>query len=194
MAWASDTAFLTGLDFMSGVVSRVQAADWVKPSPCAGWQAVDVLGHVGQAVHFGTALLSGESPSFQRIDPPGSAVQGDPGAWWQAMVGPARHAVSGADIDQVVDSPSGPRPIGQGLSFPAIDLFVHAWDIGRSVGVGVTIPDEAIEFGHRVLDPIPAAQLRSPATFGPEVSVASGAGSSDAFLAWTGRDPGWVAG
>lgn len=194
MAWTPDRAYLSGLEFMSGVVSQVGSTDWAQPSPCAGWQALDVVGHVGQAVRFGTALLSGPQPAFVApIDPPGLAVEGDPGAWWLALVGPARQAVSGVDLDRVVDSPAGPRPIGEGLSFPALDLFVHAWDIGRSAGISVTIPDEAIEYGHTVLEPIPAARLRSPAIFGPEVASAAGADSSEIFLAWTGRDPRWAA-
>lgn len=178
---------------MTGVVVQVEPPGWARPSPCAGWQAVDVLGHVGQAVRFGTVLLSGQPATFERIDPPGSAVEGEPGGWWAGLVGPARQAVSRVDLDQVVESPAGPRSVGQGLSFPAVDLFVHAWDIGRSVGVEVNIPDEAIEFGHRVLDPIPASRLRSPATFGPELPAEDAADSSEAFVAWTGRNPRWVA-
>jgi len=54
-----DLIFLDGLDLFSGAVARLGASDWDRPSPCAGWRAVDVLGHVGAAVRFGTRLLEG---------------------------------------------------------------------------------------------------------------------------------------
>ena len=74
----------------------------------------------------------------------------------------ARDAVTGVDVTQVVDSPMGRRSIGQGLSFPALDLFVHGWDVGRTAGREMTLPPEAIEFARGVLEPLPAGQLRSP--------------------------------
>lgn len=192
MAWRPDDAFLTGLDFFGDAVARVPDSDWDQPSPCTGWRALDVLGHVGTAVSFGTALLQGQDPAWEPVDPPGAAVGADPGAWWSALVEPARAAVRGVDLSRVVDSPMGRRSIGDGLSFPAVDLFVHAWDIGRSAGIDVPIPDEAIAFAHAVLDPMPDEQKRSPRVFATPVPAPTDATVSEAFLAWTGRDPRWA--
>lgn len=85
----------------------------------------------------------------------------------------------------------GRRSIGEGLSFPALDLFIHARDIGRVVGADVEIPAEAIEFAHAVIDPIPAGQVRSPRVFAAEVSPPPDATPTQRFIAWTGRDPRW---
>lgn len=126
------------------------------------------------------------------MDPPGAAVDGDPVAWWEALAGPAREAVSGVDLSRVVESPMGRRTIGEGLSFPALDLFVHAWDLGRAVGADVEIPAQAIEFAHSVIDPLPAEQVRSPRVFAPEVAPAASATPTQRFIAWTGRDPHWA--
>lgn len=189
VVWTADVAYLAGLDFFSDVVADVDAQQWQRPSPCAGWTAQDVLGHVGMATDFGAELLKGAAPQWKLVDPPGEAVSGDPGQWWAAKVEPARQAVTGADLDREVDSPMGRRTVGQGLSFPAVDLFVHGWDVARSVGGEVVIPDEAIEFAHQVLDPIPAGMLRSPQTFGDEVQLAASGSATQRFLAWTGRDP-----
>ncbi|MHB1615356.1 MAG: maleylpyruvate isomerase family mycothiol-dependent enzyme, partial [Actinomycetes bacterium] len=148
MAGRSDVVFLDGLDFFTSAVARLDASDWGRESPCSGWRAVDVLGHVGSAVRFGTKLLRDDGPVWEPVDPPGAAVQGDPGSWWGALVGPAREAVSGVDLSRVVDSPMGRRSIGEGLSFPALDLFVHAWDLRRVVDADLDIPAEVIEFAH----------------------------------------------
>jgi uncharacterized protein (TIGR03086 family) len=189
MTWTPDVNFVQGLDFFSAVVSQVPSDGWQRPSPCAEWSALDVLGHVGFTTEFGTKLLQGGSPDFSAIpDPPRSAVTGDPQQWWRSLVAPAKQAVEGADLSRVVDSPIGPRSIGEGLSFPGVDLFLHGWDLARSVGADVTIPVEAMEFAHQVIDPIPDQQKRSPQVFGPVVEVPPDASPQVQFLAWSGRD------
>lgn len=192
MAGAADTVYLEGLDFFTSTVNRLRAPDWDRPSPCAGWRVRDVLGHAGQAVRFGTALLQGEQPEWRPADPPGAAVAADPVAWWQEISGPASEAARGADLARVVSTPAGTRTVGEGLRFPAIDLYVHAWDLARGAGVTIEIPAGVIEFAHAVLDDMPAGQLRSPRVFGPEVASPPGGTATERFVAWTGRDPGWV--
>ncbi len=118
-------------------------------------------------------------------------VEGDLGPWWGNLVDPARNAVRDADLSRVVDSPIGTRRIGDALSFPAIDLFVHARDVGRATGVDVVIPADVIEFSHAVTDPIPAEQIRSPRVFATGVATGPDATSTQSFIAWTGRDPQW---
>lgn len=51
----------------------------------------------------------------------------EPGDWWQALAAEARAALAGADLDLEMDTPMGPRTVGDRLAFPAIDLYVHAW-------------------------------------------------------------------
>ena len=105
----------------------------------------------------------------------------------------ARTAVAGADLSRVLDSPRGQRSIAEGLSFPAVDLFVHGWDIGKSAGVDLDLPAGAIEFAHAVLEPLPAGQVRNPRVFAAERPAPPGATDSQALIAWTGRDPDWTA-
>ena len=186
-----DRAFLQGLDFFSDAVGRLGAADWPAASPCPGWRALDILGHVGQATRFGTLMLQGARPGWSPVEPPGALVEGIPAAWWAALADEARAAVAGVDLAQEMDSPAGRRTVGDGLSFPAIDLYVHGWDIARSGGFDLVIPAEAIEFAHSVIDPVPAETVRNGRVFAPEQPAPPGATDSAVFLAWTGRDPAW---
>lgn len=193
MGWTPDVAFSTGLDFFSAAVRSMAAADWQRPSPCTGWTALDVLGHVGIGTEFGTQLLRGGQPQWRPVEPPGKSVSGDPPHWWAEKVEPAKDALRGVDLDTEVDTPMGRRSIGQGLSFPAVDLFVHGWDLARSIGGDVEIPAAAIEFAHQVLDPVPAEQLRGAQVFGAEVEPPAQATATQRFIGWTGRDPRWAA-
>ena len=191
MITSPDAVFLDGLDAFGDVVAQLAPDDWERPSPCAGWRAIDVLGHVGSAVRFGaTLLLHGEAP-WKPVDPPGQAVEGDPGAWWESIAPAARQAVAGTDLTRVIDAPRGPRSVADGLSFPALDLFVHAWDLGRCIGLDVAVPAQVIDFGHALIDPLPAGQVRSAAVFADEVPAPPDATAGDACIAWTGRDPRW---
>lgn len=188
-----DAAFIRGLAFFGDAVHQLNAEDWGRPSPCQGWRALDVLGHVGRATRFGTLLLRGARPAWSPVEPPGAFVEGVPGKWWDELAGEARRAVEGVDLSREVDSPMGRRSIGAGLSFPVLDLYIHGWDIAKSAGFDLVIPAEAIEFAHAVIDPVPAEQVRNPRIFAAEKPVPANATDSQGFLAWTGRDPAWQA-
>jgi uncharacterized protein (TIGR03086 family) len=190
MTWQSQEAFLAGLDFFGGVVSQVPRDGWAQDSACKEWRVLDVLGHVGGVVEFGTALMNGERPQRGGTpEPPGGAVKGDPVEWWTSLVGPARTALAGADLQAVVDSPTGPRSIEQGLGFPAIDCFVHAWDMANPLNISVEIPAELIGFAHEIMEPIRDEQLRSAEVFAQPVNPPGDATQSERFIAWTGRNP-----
>ena len=137
MIWTSDEAYRRGIDVMSEVVEQVPGDAWGRPSPCEGWRALDVLGHVGAATAMGLHILRGEAPDlgFGRQDPPGDAVRADPLLWWTGLAAPAREAVAEIDdlgLERVVDTPMGRRSVRDGLRFPAADLFLHAWDIAAA--------------------------------------------------------------
>ncbi|MFT4086780.1 MAG: maleylpyruvate isomerase N-terminal domain-containing protein [Gordonia sp. (in: high G+C Gram-positive bacteria)] len=44
------------MNFFSESVETVEPDDWSRPSPCAGWTALGVPGHVGQATEAGIAV------------------------------------------------------------------------------------------------------------------------------------------
>lgn len=162
-----DVAFLRGLDFFSSAVRQLSAEDWQQASPCQGWRALDVLGHVGQATRFGTLLLQGAQPAWSPVEPPGAVIEGSPEAWWDDLAGQARSAVEGVDLSREVDSPMGRRSIGQGLSFPTLDLYIHGWDIAKSAGFDLVIPSEAIEFAQPLSPPSPLSRYAAPGSLPP---------------------------
>ncbi len=184
--------YRNGLDFFSGVVQAVPEGAWQRESPCAGWTALDVLGHVGEATEIGARILSGGPVGPLRADPPSTAVVGDPAFWWTQVVGRASEALAGGvDLDREVDSPVGRRTVREGLAFPAADLYLHAWDIGAATGNAIVIPDDAITFIGGMFESVPEEITRRPGVFGPVVPISDDAGPADRLLAFAGRDPGW---
>lgn len=190
MTMAVDEIFDRGLDVFGAVVAEVPDDGWDRPSPCEGWSAIDVLGHLGTSMEMGLSVLRGEQPTWPDVERPGVLVEGDPSAWWQGIAERCRAALDGAPLDLVMDTPMGPRTVADRLAFPAVDLYVHAWDIGRAVGIDVEVPDDAIALAHAHIDPIPDEMVRGPrGAFGPEVHAPPDATPTEAFLAWTGRQP-----
>lgn len=190
MTWTSSDMYAEGLAFFTAVVEGVPDTRWEDASPCEGWSARDVLGHVGAAAGMGARILRGEAITFTPSDPPGSAVEGDPVEWWGRLATDAREAVAGVDdLDREVDGPMGRRTVREGLSFPAVDLFLHGWDLATATGQVVEFPDEAIEFTRGMFERIPEEVSRRPGVFGPALHDPAGATPTETLLAWTGRDP-----
>jgi len=186
----SDVVFRSGLDLFGSVVDEMPVSAWSAASPCDGWTALDVLGHLGSAIGFGVAILDGRTYDWPTFDRPSDLVDGAPTAYWADIAAPARAAVEGVDLDATRVTPMGVRTVAEGLAFPAIDLFVHAWDIGRAGGIAVEVPDDVIEFAHAYIDPIPADVMRgAKGAFGPQAVAPDDATATEGFIAWTGRVP-----
>ena len=190
MTERSDVVFVRGLDAFTVVAEQLRPEDWDRASPCAGWTALDVLGHLGSSIGFGVSLLRREEPTFPEAPRPADLVTDEPVAYWNRIATEAREALVGADLELEMDTPLGKRTVADRLAFPAIDLYVHAWDIGAAAGVRVEIPPDAIEFAHSYIDPIPADKVRGDGgAFSPELDAPVDATATEAFIAWTGRSP-----
>lgn len=194
MAWDSLEMYTNGLDFFGDIVATVPADAWDRESPCEGWTALDVLGHVGSATIMGAAILAGEPMTFAPADPPGANVVGDPATWWAEVEAGARAAAETVeDLDRVVDSPMGPRTVREGLSFPAADLYLHGWDVAAATGRNLVLPAEAIEFIETMFTHIPDEVSRRPGVFGPKRHAPHRASATEKLIAFTGRDPEFAA-
>ncbi len=189
----SGTIFLNGLDFCGDVVDRVSEEDWDRPSPCEEWTALDVLGHLTTSLEMGLSLFAGEQPTWPQVERPADLIHGDPAGVFGDLKNRCRDAFEGADLDMEMDTPMGRRTVGDRLAFPAVDLYVHAWDIGRAADLEVVIPQDVIDFAHSYIDPLPSDAVRGAdgkaGAFGPELEAPADATPTEAFVAWTGRTP-----
>ena len=148
-----------GLDFFTAIITRLGEDDWERPTPCAGWTARDLLGHLATSIRVGISLMQGRPPAFPDAARPGDLVEGDPVEFWRGIVMQARDVLRNADLARVMETPLG-RTVADDLSIPVIDLYVHAWDLGVAVGIAVEIPAGVIDFAHAYIDPLPDDMVR----------------------------------
>jgi uncharacterized protein (TIGR03086 family) len=182
-----DVVLLTGLDRFGGVLEHLTPENAEAPSPCNGWTARAVAGHVLTVLDSASVTLRGESFDWGAAPDPAEAGGDDPHRLFFERANAAREALNEASLEEKVDTPMGPMSIGQRLSFPAMDLHLHAWDLGRALGVDVEIPDDVAAFVHQVIDPLPESMTRSEGVFGPPVDPPADATHTEVLMSWTGR-------
>lgn len=169
--------FLGRADLFSTVVEG--AGHWDAPSPCDGWTALDVLGHVIDTQRdalVGRGLDVGDRPT------------GDPSDVWSAHLARLRTLL--AD-DTVVtaeyDGYFGPTTLANNLAlFYGFDLVVHRWDIGTATGQEVVLSDEEMATVDQAADEFGDA-LHMEGICKPAVDAGPDASRQTRLLARLGR-------
>jgi uncharacterized protein (TIGR03086 family) len=169
-------AFLAHAQPFTDVVSA--GGDWSAPSPCEGWTARDVLGHV----------VDTQRQFFETHDASlGPAPSGEPSAVWSSHLDAVRSAVTPDLLEREYDSMFGRTTLGATLaSFYGFDLLVHRWDLATGLG-------RASSFTDAELDTIEAAlagfgdHLYLDGVCAPAVPVPDDAPRQTRLLATMGR-------
>lgn len=178
-----------GFDFFATVITRLSEDYWARPTPCAGWTARDVLGHLATSTGVAISSMQGRPPTWPDVARPGDVVEGEPVEFWRGTVARARDVLRNADLARVVETPLG-RTVADDIAIPVIDLYVHAWDLGTVAGIAVEIPADVIDYAHAYIDPLSLDMVRGEdRAFGPEIQVLASATPTERFIAWTGRRP-----
>jgi len=168
---------------------------WDAPSPCQGWCAADVAGHV-----IGN-LRAVEQYATWRDDPdpdeangaadPRSAAGDDPLAAWRAARADMMAVLDPAALARPVPLPwGGQMPLGEFLERYPMEILVHTWDLAQATGQAAVLDPGLVR------DALgPARQFapvaRMSGLIGPERAVPGDAGDLTRLLAIFGRrDPG----
>ena len=175
------TAFASADRPLTALLDAVPPADWSRPSPCEGWTAADVVGHlVGTQRQLLTThgVDLGEAPD----------VTADPAAAWRAHA--ARVAAALAD-DAVparqFDGFFGPTTVGAAFEqFYVWDMVVHRWDLARAVGADPALTDEELDRIESGADSFGPA-LHMDGICRPALDVPADAGRQTRALARLGR-------
>lgn len=115
--------------------------DWDAPTPCEGWSARDLVGHV---VGTEREFLAGRG---HPLPEPVAAQDEDPAAAWDAH----RAAVAELLADPAVPATPfegwfGPTTVGDAFEqFYVFDLYVHRWDLARAAGLEATLAEHELD-------------------------------------------------
>src|SRR5437763_15706234 len=163
-------------------VLGVPAGGWDNASPCAGWTARDVVGHLTEWIpgFFGSVGMEfGTVPS----------VQDDPVGAWMSV----RETVAGALDDpdtavKQVETPFSKQSFAETVDMIVIgDVFTHTWDLSRATGQPETLDPDQLQRMIAGMGAIPEEVFRADGMFAPRIDVADDADDQTRFLAYVGR-------
>jgi uncharacterized protein (TIGR03086 family) len=178
------------------VVKRAGLADLDRPTPCAGWNLRDLIGHM-TAQHYGWIAAAAGHGADLSAWRPGPPVADPIGEYAEA----SRRVLEAFGEEGVLDrefalaeiSPVLRFPAAQAISFHFIDYLVHGWDVARSLGADYQPEPDLLAAALPVTLAVPGgkARMRDGAAFAPGLPVAGQAGLLDQILAMLGRSPAW---
>lgn len=125
---------------LAALLDGLSPQQWGAPSPCDGWDALDVVRHLIETQRdflVGRGLDLGQAPD----------IDGHPAAAWRTH----SRAVSALISQDAVaatpyDGHFGPTTIGDTLErFYVFDMVVHRWDVARAVGAEDTLTDGELD-------------------------------------------------
>ncbi|MFB4310255.1 TIGR03086 family metal-binding protein [Actinomadura sp. GTD37] len=180
--------FVRALDGFEAVLAAVSADRWLSPSPCEGWAAVDVAGHVTAGLLVIEMRAAGRP--LPQDDPDWREVAGgDPLASWRAVrARMTAELVRPGALDRRVALAFGEATVREWVEEYPLELLVHTWDLARASGQAVVLDADlvrsALETAGRM-----APRGREAGMVGPESAIAEGAGDQARLLALFGRDP-----
>lgn len=180
------TKALYGFDH---VVRLAPADGWDRTSPCPGWTARSVAGHVLAIQRYFEAAIAGREPTMNPMVDPHEHAGNDPAAAWAR----ARDAILAAVdqpgvLERVVRSFSGEKPVDELIGFNVVDTTIHSWDLASALGVDDRLDPGLVARASELIAPR-AEQMRTPMVFGPRVALGPDADAQAALLALTGRTP-----
>jgi len=183
---------------LRATVARVPADAWRRPTPCAEWDATQVLQHAALDQGAWAAVVSGGQPSGENPFAPSGQLDGAPLAYAEAALEASAPAWAAVSTD---GGPSGtvPTPLPTGAMAPAdaaaaaaLDAAIHAWDI--AVGTGQASP---LSPGlARALTPVArniVEPLRQYGVYAAALEPEAGADDAAVLLSYLGRSPAWPA-
>ncbi|WP_020416034.1 maleylpyruvate isomerase family mycothiol-dependent enzyme [Amycolatopsis sp. ATCC 39116] len=165
------------------LVESAGPGDWTRPSPVAGWTALDVVKHL---VEWSRGFLRGAGIELPALD-----VAAGPAAAWK------QHA---AEIQAILDDPAGrvlsnphtgDKPVDEAIDqFYTADVWMHTWDLAKALGREPDLGQDRCAAALAAMRPIEQL-LRDSGQYGPAVPVADDASPQDQLMAFIGRDPAW---
>lgn len=178
------TKALYGMDH---VVRLVPDDGWDRLSPCEGWTARHVIGHVIAIQRYMLAVIQGVEPTMDPMTEPNRHAGDDPAATWAAARDDILAALDHEGVlHRVVKTFRGEQQIDEMIGSNVADTTIHTWDLARAADVDDRLDPGLVARACELILPV-ADDMRRPMVFGPRVDPPAGADAQTVLLAATGR-------
>jgi uncharacterized protein (TIGR03086 family) len=171
------------------MVDAVPGDRWSAASPCAGWTAREVTGHVIGGQYAILAMATGR-PAPDATGDPGRFAAGDALLAWRT----ARKECDAALTREVLRRPIpfgtlGELPLIDFLGAYVLEPLVHAWDLARATGQPSRLDQDLVHHAFATAHVV-ASDLRAEGRLGPALVPPAGADEQTRLLAFLGRTAG----
>lgn len=180
---------------LRAVVAGVPADGWGRATPCAEWDATQVLQHAALDQGAWAAVVSGTQPSGENPFAPSGQLGAAPLAYAEGALersAPAWAAVSADGGPVPTPLPAGAMAPADAAAAAALDAAIHAWDIAMGTGQASPLSPALA----RALTPVAKSivePLRQYGVYAAALEPGAGADDAEALLSYLGRSPGWTA-
>jgi uncharacterized protein (TIGR03086 family) len=163
-------------------VRAVPADAWDNPSPCEGWTARDIVGHLTEWI---PGYFGGHGIEF----PDHPSVQEDPVAAWESVQSTVAQLLADPGrAGQTVETPFSSQSLAETVDMIVTgDVFTHTWDLARATGQDETLDADQVQRMLGSITAMPDEMLRADGMFGPRVPVSDDADDQTKLLAFLGR-------
>jgi uncharacterized protein (TIGR03086 family) len=166
---------------MTELIAAVPDDAWSRPSPCEGWTAGDLVGHLID-VHGRFQSLVGR----KLVEHP--PVDENPLGAWEAVRDQMQADLEDPSRrDEEYDGRLGRSSFGQSVDgFICFDLVVHGWDLARATGQDDTIDSADVQWVSAMVERM-GDVMRSNKVIAEPLQPAPDASEQDRMLAALGR-------
>ena len=163
-------------------VRAVPAGAWHNPSPCEGWTARDVVGHLTEWI---PAFFGSRGLEFPAVP----SVQEDPVGAWEIVQSTIGKALAEPTVAaKQIETPFGTHSLAETVDMIVTgDVFTHTWDLARATGLSETLDAAQLQRMITAMAAMPEEVLRADGMYGPRIDVPADADDQTRFLAYAGR-------
>lgn len=167
-------------------VEQIRPEGWDHPSNLDDWSLRDLVGHATGSAAKILALVE-DDEVWAAPSQPGDWICEDPAARLRELAARLRDALPAADLDAMRASPEGKAPLRRALTYPVSDLALHTWDVQRSQGRLVELPEGLLTLCRGLVESVPEGMLRRSGGFGPARPAPPDATPTARLMAYLGR-------
>ncbi|WP_419841396.1 TIGR03086 family metal-binding protein [Candidatus Poriferisodalis sp.] len=178
------TNFTRAVELFDAVVAAVPDDAWDNDTPCADWNAEQLLRH-----QCGVLDALAEVARSGVVNRPQMAAEtDDPAGRWVTTRDGVLAALAGADLGREDDYWFGSMSFEEFLAMVQWDPLTHAWDLAQACGTSLDLPDDLCEVSLARVKSL-GETARRWRLIGDEVPIADDAPIAHRYLAYVGRQP-----